>query len=192
MQAGAGARSGARPVVADALNPDAVAQAVALAEPEVIVHELTALSGRMSIRDARHPERFSGAIMTNRLRSEGTDNLLAAGRDVGARRFVAQSFAAFRFAREGGPVLSEADPPDPNPPTARPVVRRPQAELLAVLPFSSDRLRAKRAATCAFARRVGAVRLVASVSIAPKAHETPDAGYWAAPLITRCPKCPGG
>jgi nucleoside-diphosphate-sugar epimerase len=106
---------GARPVVADALDPDAVAQAVASAEPEVIVHQLTALSGKMSIRDARHPERFSGAIMTNRLRTEATDHLLAAGRAVGARRFVAQSFGAFRFARTGGPVLSEADLPDPDP-----------------------------------------------------------------------------
>ncbi|MGH3261251.1 MAG: NAD-dependent epimerase/dehydratase family protein, partial [Trebonia sp.] len=109
---------GARPVLADALDPDAVAQAVASAEPEVIVHELTALSGPMSIRDARHPERFRGAIMTNRLRTEATDHLLAAGRAVGARRFVAQSFAAFRFARTGGPVLTEADPVDPDPPAA--------------------------------------------------------------------------
>ena len=53
---------GARPVVADALDPDAVAQAVASAEPEVIVHELTALSGKMSLRDARHPDRSSAAI----------------------------------------------------------------------------------------------------------------------------------
>jgi 2-alkyl-3-oxoalkanoate reductase len=109
---------GARPVVADALDPDAVAQAVASAEPEVIVHELTALSGPMSIRDARHPERFRGAIMTNRLRTEATDHLLAAGRAVGTRRFVAQSFAAFRFARTGGPVQTEADPLDPNDPPA--------------------------------------------------------------------------
>jgi nucleoside-diphosphate-sugar epimerase len=107
---------GARPVVADALDPDAVAHAVASAEPEVIVHELTALSGPMSVRDARHPERFRGAIMTNRLRMEGTDHLLAAGRAVGARRFVAQSFGAFRWARTGRPVLTEADPLDPNPP----------------------------------------------------------------------------
>src|SRR3954454_3149390 len=107
---------GARPVVADALDPEAVAEAVASAEPEVIVHQLTALSGPMSMRDARHPERFSGAIMTNRLRTEGTDHLLAAGRAVGARRFVAQSFGAFRFARPGGPVLPEADPIDPDPP----------------------------------------------------------------------------
>jgi 2-alkyl-3-oxoalkanoate reductase len=105
---------GARPVVADALDPDAVAQAVASAKPEVIVHELTALSGPMSVRDARHPERFRGAIMTNRLRTEATDHLLAAGRAVGARRFVAQSFGAFRFARTGGPVQTEDDPLDPN------------------------------------------------------------------------------
>ena len=101
---------GARPVVADALDPEAVAVAVASAEPEVIVHELTALSGKMSVRDARHPERFEGAIMTNRLRMEGTDHLLAAGLAVGARRFVAQSFGAFRFACPGGPVLTEDDP----------------------------------------------------------------------------------
>jgi nucleoside-diphosphate-sugar epimerase len=109
---------GARPVLADALDPDAVAQAVASAEPEVIVHELTDLSGKLSVRDMRHPERAPMAITTNRLRSEGTDHLLAAGRAVGARRFVAQSFAAFRWARTGGPVLTEADPIDPNPPGA--------------------------------------------------------------------------
>ena len=114
---------GARSVVADALDPDAVAQAVASAEPEVIVHELTALSGKMSVRDARHPDRSPMAMMTNRLRTEATDHLLAAGRAVGARRFVAQSFGAFRWARTGGPVLSEADPLDPDPPAAlRPVV----------------------------------------------------------------------
>jgi 2-alkyl-3-oxoalkanoate reductase len=107
---------GARPVVADALDPDAVARAVASAEPEVIVHQLTALSGPMSMRDARHPERAVAVTMTNRLRTEGTDHLLAAGRAVGARRLVAQSIGAFRFARTGGPVQTEADPPDPNPP----------------------------------------------------------------------------
>ena len=109
---------GARPVLADALSPDAVAQAVASAEPEVIVHELTALSGKMSVRDMRHPERSPLGMMTNRLRTEATDHLLAAGRAVGARRFVAQSFAAFRWARTGGPVLTEDDPLDPNPPAA--------------------------------------------------------------------------
>jgi 2-alkyl-3-oxoalkanoate reductase len=64
---------GARPVVADALDPDAVAQSVASAEPEVIVHQLTALSGKMSVRDMRHPERSFAATMTNRLRTERTE-----------------------------------------------------------------------------------------------------------------------
>jgi nucleoside-diphosphate-sugar epimerase len=105
---------GAHPVVADALDPDAVAQAVASAEPEVIVHQLTALSGKIRIRDARRPERSAAAIMTIRLRTEGTDHLLAAGRAVGVRRFVAQSIAAFQFSRTGGPVQTEADPLDPS------------------------------------------------------------------------------
>ncbi len=109
---------GARPVVADALDEGEVAQAVRSAEPEVIVHQLTALSGKLSVRDMRHPERSSMATMTNRLRTEATDHLLAAGRAVGARRFIAQSFTAFRWARTGGPVLTEADPLDPNPPPA--------------------------------------------------------------------------
>ncbi|HZC12418.1 MAG TPA: NAD(P)-dependent oxidoreductase, partial [Thermoleophilaceae bacterium] len=118
---------GARPVVADALDRDAVDQAVASAEPEVIVHQLTALSGPMSLRDARHPERSVAVTMTNRLRTEGTDHLLAAGRAVGARRFVAQSIAAFRFARTGGPVQTEDDPLDPDPPAA---LRTGQAAIL--------------------------------------------------------------
>jgi 2-alkyl-3-oxoalkanoate reductase len=112
---------GARPVVADALDPDAVAQAVASAGPEVIVHQLTALSGRMSARDMRHPDRSVAATMTNRLRTEATDHLLAAGRAVG------QSIAAFRFAHTGGPVQTEADPLDPNPPAA---LRTAQAAIL--------------------------------------------------------------
>jgi 2-alkyl-3-oxoalkanoate reductase len=118
---------GARPVVADALDPDAVAQAVASAEPEVIVHQLTALSGPISIRDARRPDRSFAVTMTNRLRTEATDHLLAAGRAVGAVRFVAQSIAAFRFARADGPVPTEADPLDPNPPAA---LRTGQAAIL--------------------------------------------------------------
>ena len=95
---------GARPVVADALDANAVARAVASAEPEVVVHELTALSGKMSMRDARRPDRSTMGKMTIRLRTEGTDHLLAAGRAVGARRFVAQSFGSFRFAGSDGPV----------------------------------------------------------------------------------------
>ena len=88
---------GARPVVADALDPDAVARAVAEAEPEVIVHQLTALSGPF---DLRHFDRTFA--VTNRLRTEGTDHLLAAGRAVGARRFVAQSFAGWGSRASAG------------------------------------------------------------------------------------------
>jgi nucleoside-diphosphate-sugar epimerase len=104
---------GARPVVADALDPDAVARAVGEAEPEVIVHQLTALSGEI---DMRHMDRSFAE--TNRLRTEGTDHLLAAGRAVGVGRFVAQSFAGWPSARTGGPVKTEADPLDPAPPAA--------------------------------------------------------------------------
>jgi nucleoside-diphosphate-sugar epimerase len=102
---------GARPVVADALDADAVAQAVASAEPEVIVHQLTALSGDF---DMRHIDRFFAT--TNRLRTEGTDHLLAAALAVGARRFVAQSYAGWPAARTGGPVKDEDAPFDPDPP----------------------------------------------------------------------------
>ena len=109
---------GARPVVADALDPDAVAAVVGEAQPEVIVHELTALSGTLSARDMRRPDRSAAAIMTNRLRTEATDHLLAAGCAVGARRFVAQSFGGFRFGGPGRPVLTEADPFDPDDPPA--------------------------------------------------------------------------
>ncbi len=100
---------GAEPVVADALDADQVAEAVARAKPEVIVHQLTALAGV-----ERYTER--DAAPTNRLRTEGTDHLLSAGRAVGVRRFVAQGVAGFgAYARSGGPVKSEDDPLDPAP-----------------------------------------------------------------------------
>jgi nucleoside-diphosphate-sugar epimerase len=104
---------GATPAVADALDPDAVAIAVAQAAPDAIVHELTALSGSL---DLRHFDR--SFALTNRLRTEGTDHLLAAGRAVGVDRFVAQSYAGWPFARTGGQVKSESDPLDPTPPAA--------------------------------------------------------------------------
>jgi nucleoside-diphosphate-sugar epimerase len=106
---------GARPVVADALDPDAVARAVAETEPEVIVHQLTSLQGEPGLKEMRDPDRF--AAPTNRLRTEGTDHLLAAGRAVGIRRFIAQSIVAIgTYARTGGPVKTEDDPPDPDLP----------------------------------------------------------------------------
>ncbi len=101
---------GARPIVADALDPDQTAAAVAAAEPEAIVHELTALAGSL---DLRHFDR--DFELTNRLRTEATDHLLSAGRAVGVRRFLAQSYAGWPYARSGGPVKTEEDPLDPTP-----------------------------------------------------------------------------
>jgi nucleoside-diphosphate-sugar epimerase len=104
-------RLGARPVVADGLDPEAVAQAVAEAEPEVVVNELTAID----------TAKFSRSIdkmftLTNRLRTEGTDHLLAAARVVGARRFIVQSFAGWPYERTGGPVKTEDDSLSTSPP----------------------------------------------------------------------------
>lgn len=100
---------GASAHVLDLLNADAVTRVVADLEPEVIVHQATALSSV----DMRHFDR--SFAVTNRLRTEGLDHLLAAGRAVGVRRFVAQSFAGWPFARTGARVKTEADALDPNP-----------------------------------------------------------------------------
>ncbi len=101
---------GAVPVVADALDPDQVAAAVAGARPDVIVHQLTAIGAI----NPRHFER--DFALTNRLRTEGTDHLLSAGQAMGVRRFVAQSNGAFSYARTGGAVKGEDDPLDSTPP----------------------------------------------------------------------------
>jgi nucleoside-diphosphate-sugar epimerase len=99
---------GAVPAVADALDPDQVAQAVGRARPDVIVHQLTAIGAL----DLRHFDRCFA--LTNRLRTEGTNHLLSAGQAVGVRRFVAQSNVA-SYARTGAAVKSEEDPFDPSP-----------------------------------------------------------------------------
>jgi nucleoside-diphosphate-sugar epimerase len=111
---------GAVPVVADALDPDQVAEAVGRARPDVIVHQLTAIPATL---DLRHFDR--DFALTNRLRTEGTDHLLSAGQAVGVRRFVAQSHI-LSYARTGGPVKSEEDPFDLAPP-------REQRETLAAI-----------------------------------------------------------
>jgi nucleoside-diphosphate-sugar epimerase len=100
---------GATPVVADALDPDQVAAAVAHAQPDVVVHELTSIDAR----DMRHFDR--SFALTNRLRTEGTDHLLSAARAASVSRFVAQSYASWPYARTGGAVKSEDDPLDPTP-----------------------------------------------------------------------------
>jgi 2-alkyl-3-oxoalkanoate reductase len=102
---------GAEPVVLDALDREATIAAVRDSAAEVVVHQLTSLSGATNFR--RFDREFA---MTNRLRTEGTDNLLAGARAAGARRFVAQSFAGWPYAREGGPVKTEDDRLDPDPP----------------------------------------------------------------------------
>ncbi|MCP9488034.1 MAG: NAD(P)-dependent oxidoreductase [Gaiellaceae bacterium MAG52_C11] len=103
-------RLGAESVVLDALDARAVREALAAAQPDAVVHQATALTG---ISDLKHFDRTFA--QTNRLRTEGTDNLLAAAREAGVGKFVAQSNANHRYAREGGPVKSEGDPLDPRP-----------------------------------------------------------------------------
>ena len=104
---------GAKPVPLDLLDPSAVRRAVLEAAPDAIIHQATALA---DMSDFKHFDR--SFAQTNRLRIEGTDNLLAAAREGGVRRFVAQSYASARYAREGGPVKTEDDPLDPTPPPA--------------------------------------------------------------------------
>ncbi len=104
-------KQGAKPVVLDAIDARAVRETVASTEPEAIIHQATALA---DIRFGRNFDRTFA--QTNRLRTVGTDNLLAAAREAGVHRFVAQSFASMRNAREGGMVKTEDDPLDPNPP----------------------------------------------------------------------------
>ena len=102
---------GAKAVVADALDKDALTAAIMSAEPDVIIHQLTALTGVANFK--KLDKEFA---LTNRLRTEAIDTMLAGARLVGARRFIAQSFCGWPFAREGGPIKTEEDPLDPTPP----------------------------------------------------------------------------
>jgi nucleoside-diphosphate-sugar epimerase len=101
---------GGEAIALDLLDARAVRKAVLESRPDAIVHQATALA------DVRFSRNFDRTFaQTNRLRIEGTDALLAAAREAGVRRFVAQSFASARYAREGGPVKTEDDPLDPSP-----------------------------------------------------------------------------
>lgn len=102
--------AGATPAIVDALDRDTVRRAVAEAAPDVIVHELTAIPEDL---DLRHFE--EAFAPTNRLRTEGTDHLIAAAAAAGVRRFVTQSFAAWAYPRDGSWVKSESDPLDDHP-----------------------------------------------------------------------------
>jgi 2-alkyl-3-oxoalkanoate reductase len=102
---------GAEPIALDLLDARAVRRTVLESGAEAIVHQATALA---DVRFGRSLDR--SFALTNRLRTEGTDALLAAAGEAGVRRFVAQSFASYRYAREGGPIKTEDDPLDPGPP----------------------------------------------------------------------------
>ena len=103
--------AGAQPVIADALDRPAVAEALRRCEPEVVIHQLTGLAGVKSLRN--FDKEFA---LTNRLRTEGTDYLLDGARSAGARRIVAQSYGNWNYERTGPPVKTEQDPFDPGPP----------------------------------------------------------------------------
>ena len=105
-------RLGAEAVVMDGLDAAAVGEAVAKAQPEVIVHQMTAISvAHAGKPDMKHMDRwFAG---TNRLRTQGTDHLLAAADATGVTHFVAQGYGAWNGRREGGWVKTEQDPVDP-------------------------------------------------------------------------------
>lgn len=102
---------GAEPVRLDLLDAPAVRAAVLNSRPDAIVHQATALA---NVKFGRSLDKTFAT--TNRLRTEGTDALLAAAREAGVRRFVAQSFAPYLYARQGGPIKTEADPVDEAPP----------------------------------------------------------------------------
>lgn len=102
---------GVTPVIADPLDKQALTAAVRRAEPEVIIHQLTALSSAGNFR--KLDQEFA---LTNRFRTEVTETLLAAARTIGTRRLIAQSYCGWPYAKKGGPVKTEEDPLDPKPP----------------------------------------------------------------------------
>jgi 2-alkyl-3-oxoalkanoate reductase len=102
---------GATPVIVDGLDREAVLKAVTAAQPEVIIHQMTALTSLKGFR--KFDQEFA---VTNALRSAGTDYLLEAAREAGTRRFIAQSFTGWTNPMEGSPVKTEEDPLNPHPP----------------------------------------------------------------------------
>jgi nucleoside-diphosphate-sugar epimerase len=104
-------RMGAEPAIADGLDAPSIRAAVIAAKPEVIIDQMTDLA---AVTDLRHFDRAFAA--TNRLRTQGTDFLLAAAREAGARRFIAQSFCGWTYGRGGDAIRTEADALDSDPP----------------------------------------------------------------------------
>ena len=120
---------GVRAVVVDGLDSAAVGEAVATAEPDAVVHQMTALAGKL---DPKHFDR--SFALTNRLRTEGLDHLLAAAQACGVRQIVAQSYTGWPNIRSGGWVKDEDDPLDPDPPRA-------QRESLAAIRYLEETVR---------------------------------------------------
>ena len=108
---GALSKMGAEPVVVDAFDRAAVIDAVQRARPEIVIHQLTALTGVKNY--AKFDQEFA---LTNRLRTEGTDHLLAGAQAAGTRRFIAQSYGNWNYARTGTTLKTEEDRLDPTPP----------------------------------------------------------------------------
>jgi 2-alkyl-3-oxoalkanoate reductase len=104
---------GAEPLALDVLDKAAVRAAVVGTRPEAIIYQATALSG---VAMSRNMDRSFGP--TSRLRTEGLDNLLAAAAAGGGPRFIAQSFAPFRYAHTPGLVKDEDDPLLTDPPAS--------------------------------------------------------------------------
>ena len=107
-------RLGADGVVVDGLDGAAVGEAVASAEPDAVVHQMSALAGKI---DPKHFDR--SFALTNRLRTQGLDHLVAAAQATGVHHIVAQSFTGWPNIRSGGWVKDEEDPLDPEPPKAQ-------------------------------------------------------------------------
>ncbi len=122
--------AGVSAVIADPLDKNALTAAVRRAEPEVIIHELTALSKAGNFR--KLDQEFA---LTNRFRTEVTDTLLAAARTIGTRRFITQSYCGWPYAKTGGPVKTEEDPLDPKPPESF-------TRTLAAIKSQEDKIRA--------------------------------------------------
>ena len=133
---------GARAAVADALDPDGLRAAIRRAAPEAVIHELTSLKGVTNFR--RFDQTFA---LTNRFRTRTLDTMLAAARSIGVRRFIAQSYCGWPYAREGSPVKTEDDPLDPAPPASF-------RESLAAIRYLEDTIRQTRDIQ-AFALRYG-------------------------------------
>jgi 2-alkyl-3-oxoalkanoate reductase len=103
-------RAGADPVVVDGLDGAGLGEAVARAEPDAIIHQMTALAENP---DMKHFDRWFA--VTNELRTKGTEHLLAAAQVAGVRRFIAQSYTGWTNPHEGTGLKTERDPLDPNP-----------------------------------------------------------------------------